>query len=210
MGIDAFRWLRRVVDVIAACAAALSLGILLAAIMTPERSVWRVMRTGLHQAAVPFVVRRMWTQLVGDPPALLRGSSAKRVVFMDYECDACIREWRGRFAEEGTVVRHLPLRSHALARSAAAVMVCAENWQQRLKLHRALLASPQEWRVDGEMMRLVMGAGVRDTALYRQCLSSDKVVGQLARDSALASALGIHGIPAVETATGVTIGSRDK
>lgn len=145
-----------------------------------------------------------WHDVEHTQPLTGKGK-VTRVVFTDYECDACASKW-SRLALEGTAVRHLPMPQHRQARGAAIAMICAQQQGAQVLMHQALLKPPQGWRFTGDFAVVARGAGVQNISQFRTCLNSEAPIQRLARDSALAGRLGVPGVPTVVRWYGIFAG----
>jgi protein-disulfide isomerase len=125
------------------------------------------------------------------------------VEFTDYQCPYCRRfqaqTWprlKRDYVDTGKVrfiVRDLPLQFHSDARPAAAAAHCAGEQGGFWPMHEALLAS--DMKLDRDSLLKQAHALRLDVSRFRACLGDNKYAAAIARNTAQATALGLHGTP---------------
>lgn len=141
----------------------------------------------------------------GAPPAI-RDEMARSprgvvtlVVFTDFQCPFCRRthaalaplvaEREGRVR---VVLRHVPLRMHPDARTAARAAVCTESLAGRDAVVDALYRAPDLGEAACEQIALDNGA---DRAAYERCVADPATDARIDEDTATFRALGGDGVP---------------
>ena len=121
------------------------------------------------------------------------------VFFTDFQCPFCRRTHAALeplvAAREGrvrVVLRHIPLRIHPDARSAARAAVCAEVLGADPGMTRALFTAPDLGDEACETMAVEHGV---DRDRYRACLQDPATDARLTRDSAIMDSVGGDGVP---------------
>ena len=123
------------------------------------------------------------------------------VVFSDFECPFCrsfaqttFQTFRDEYVSKGKVLvsfRHLPLKSHQLAKPAAQATVCAAEQGKFWALHDTFFAEPTTLLNIDRAMKDIGG----DTAAFASCKVSEKTSKAVESDRALADALEIGATP---------------
>lgn len=193
--------LRQSAVIVVAAAGLMTSGVLL------ERRVLRAGNTSdtAEQLRRGEVNVEGWEALISSGQRM--GPSGARVTileFGDFECPACrefetgpLRGVRAEFPTQVAVVfRHWPLPYHKSARPAAIASVCAANQGRFWEMHDRLF-DLQETLASVGMWSVARGAGVRDSALFAECLEGDAAARELARDDSLAKLIGIGGTPSI-------------
>jgi predicted DsbA family dithiol-disulfide isomerase len=142
----------------------------------------------------------------GGAPPIIRDELARApqgtvtvVFFTDFQCPFCRRTHAAlsavladRAGDVRVVLRHVPLRMHPDARSAARAAICGEALGAGEDLVPALYRAPDlgEEAVEG----LVLERGV-DRERYRACLADPATEARIARDTAMLDELGGDGVP---------------
>jgi protein-disulfide isomerase len=126
------------------------------------------------------------------------------VEFTDYQCPYC-REFQAKtfaqlkahYIDTGKlrfIVRDLPLEFHSSARPASEAAHCAAEQGKFWEMHHALLTS-REPLASGGIDKSATAVGL-DLQRLHACMSAARYEGIIARNSATASMIGIHGTPA--------------
>jgi predicted DsbA family dithiol-disulfide isomerase len=142
----------------------------------------------------------------GGAPPVIRDELARApqgvvtvVFFTDFQCPFCRRTHAAlsavladRPGKVRVVIRHVPLRMHPDARTAARAAVCGETLGARDDLTDALYRSPDLGEQAVE--QLVVERGV-DVDRYRACLADPATEARITRDTAMLDELGGDGVP---------------
>jgi protein-disulfide isomerase len=140
-----------------------------------------------------------------------RPDSRKVVIFSDYQCPFCrsldqsIERLIADSAKIAIVFRHFPLSIHPFAEEAARAAVCAQAQGRVRSMHLALF-STSAWQTDGRLANLMALAGVKDSAAFNSCISSDSSLSVVHRDVELAQRLGFDGTPVIVSRSNVHVG----
>lgn len=130
---------------------------------------------------------------------LARGSrgTVTIVFFTDFQCPFCRRTHAALEAAAAeskepvrVVLKHVPLRSHPDARTAARADVCAE--EQSIDLSRALFAAASLSAASCEA--IAVGAGA-DRARFRACVAAPSTDERIDRDTELFDSIDGDGVP---------------
>ena len=123
--------------------------------------------------------------------------------FTDYQCPFCRKfqaeTWpllKKNYIDTGKVrfiVRDLPLSFHSSARPAAEAAHCAGEQGKFWEMHHALLTGDDPL-ADGGIDRRAQALGL-DLARLHTCTKAARYENDIARNTAAADALGIHGTP---------------
>jgi predicted DsbA family dithiol-disulfide isomerase len=141
----------------------------------------------------------------GAPPAI-RDEIARSprgtvtiVVFTDFQCPFCRRTHAAlaplvaqREGRVRVVLRHVPLRMHPDARTAARAAVCTESLPARDAVVDALYRAPDLGEAACEQIALDHGA---DRAAYGRCVADPATDTRIDADTATFRALGGDGVP---------------
>lgn len=141
-------------------------------------------------------------------PALIRAEAAKTppgmvtvVEFIDYQCPFCRAMDRElspvlqEYASRVRVVRkHVPLRRHAHARTAAKAEVCAEAAGRGEPMHAALMSSPD---LSVQSIGMIGREMALDTDSLVACMRGDAAESRVRADEADFDAVGGNGVPTV-------------
>jgi len=124
--------------------------------------------------------------------------------FTDYQCPFCRRfqaeTWpllKKNYIDTGKlrfIVRDLPLQFHSAARPAAEAAHCAGEQGKFWEMHHALLTGDDPL-VNGGIERRAKALGL-DSERLQKCMKADRYESAIARNTATADALNIHGTPA--------------
>jgi protein-disulfide isomerase len=132
------------------------------------------------------------------------GAPITVVVFGDLECPACrafelgplrtvVARYRNTIA---TVYRHFPLSYHAMARPAAVAAECAAAQGKFNEFHERVLER-QDSLAHKSFLSLALESGVRDSAVFMQCLQSTGPAEIVEADARLGLAIPVRGTPTV-------------
>ncbi|MBS0579301.1 MAG: DsbA family protein [Proteobacteria bacterium] len=126
------------------------------------------------------------------------------VEFTDYQCPYCrafqaqtFAQLKAHYIDTGKlrfIVRDLPLEFHSSARPAAEAAHCAAEQGKFWEMHHALLTS-KDPLASGGIDKSAAAVGL-DLARLHACMGAARYEGIIARNSATASMIGIHGTPA--------------
>lgn len=142
----------------------------------------------------------------GSVPPAIRDELARAprgtvtvVFFTDFQCPFCRRthaalaplvaERNGRVR---VVIRHVPLRMHPDARTAARAAVCTESLASREAVVDALYRAPDLGEAACEEIALEHGA---ERAAYQRCVADPVTDQRIDRDTAMFRELGGDGVP---------------
>jgi protein-disulfide isomerase len=124
--------------------------------------------------------------------------------FTDYQCPYCRRfqaeTWpllKKHYIDTGKlrfIVRDLPLEFHSAARPAAEAAHCAAEQGKFWEMHHALLSGSDPLSGDG-IDRRAREVGL-DVQRLHACMQANRYESAIARNTAAADALDIHGTPA--------------
>jgi len=170
-----------------------------ALLVQPGGSVRSRIDSFLSDRQVQRVLGDRWHEIAGfdasDPPA-------RHVIveFMDYQCPFCRRaedtlSAYARTKDFEVVYRHYPVAVlHLRAEEAARVAICADEQGVFQEVHTYLIR--EEWwddpvPLDARSAEL----GIADTAVFRQCLTSQRLEERLAADRKLGDILNVQGTP---------------
>jgi predicted DsbA family dithiol-disulfide isomerase len=142
----------------------------------------------------------------GGAPPIIRDELARApqgtvtvVFFTDFQCPFCRRTHAAlaavlaeRAGDVRVVIRHVPLRMHPDARTAARAAICGEAHGAGEDLVGALYRAPDLGEQAVE--ELVLARGV-DRETYRACLADPATDARITRDTAMLDELGGDGVP---------------
>ena len=121
------------------------------------------------------------------------------VVFTDFQCPFCRRTHAAlaplvaeRGARVRVVLRHVPLRMHPDARTAARVAVCTESLAASAAVVDALYRAPDLGEAACEAIALEHGA---ERAAFAMCVADPATDARIDSDTAMFRALGGDGVP---------------
>lgn len=164
----------------------------------------------LHALATGFLVSLVLACALvacgGGAPPVIRDEIARAprgmvtvVFFTDFQCPFCrrthaalARVMADHPGQVHVVVRHVPLRMHPDARTAARAAVCGETLGAREDLIDALYKAPDLGEQAVE--QLVIERGV-DREKYLACLADPATEARIDKDTAMLDALGGDGVP---------------
>jgi len=154
----------------------------------------------------------VWNALVRGPSLLQSAASgsAPVVEFIDYQCPSCQAvasqvEAEAKAANRGVVIRHLPLRIHMYADSAARAAICAEAEGRFDVMHHRLLTL-SDWAQSPDWVAAAVGVGIRDVDGFVNCMRSESTERRLEDDRRFAERLGVRGTPTFVTTAGLFTG----
>ena len=126
------------------------------------------------------------------------------VEFTDYQCPYCrafqaqtFAALKRNYIDTGKlrfIVRDLPLEFHSAARPAAEAAHCAAEQGKFWEMHHALLTGSEPLPAGG-IDKSAVAVGL-DLDRLHACMGAARYEGAIARNSATADAIGIHGTPA--------------
>jgi protein-disulfide isomerase len=126
------------------------------------------------------------------------------VEFTDYQCPYCrafqaqtFAQLKAHYIDTGKlrfIVRDLPLEFHSAARPAAEAAHCAAEQGKFWEMHHALLTA-KDPLASGGIDKSATAVGL-DLPRLHACMGAARYEGIIARNSATASMIGIHGTPA--------------
>jgi protein-disulfide isomerase len=163
-------------------------------------------RLGAHSLA-PTTEVEQWDEILAASRVIREGdSSVQMVEFLDLECPAC-RAWhRAQLRRLDTLlgtgtyrlsIVHFPLESHPMARLAAISAECAAVDDRFAPFVESVLERQHDL---GEVSfeQLARGAGVLDTARFRQCRENSRsAAARVDSGIVLGDALGISATPTI-------------
>lgn len=142
-------------------------------------------------AGVPPVIR---DELTRAPPGVVTV-----VFFTDFQCPYCRRTHAAlsavlaeRPGRVRVVLRHVPLRMHPDAPTAARAAICAEALPGYDAYVRALYASPDLGEAACEELAVERGA---EREAFRRCVADPSTERRIARDTGMLDQLGGDGVP---------------
>jgi protein-disulfide isomerase len=148
---------------------------------------------------------RTQTISIGDSPFKGKVDAPITVVeYSDYQCPFCARSYRDvmpklqeEYIDTGKlrfVMREYPLSSiHKNATNASMAALCADDQGKYWEMHDLLFENQKQLGVDN-LKSFASTIGL-DTASFNECLDSKKTSGQVQKDMASASKLGMGGTP---------------
>ncbi len=154
----------------------------------------------------------LWQELIRGARVDNRKGEIHLVVFSDYVCPACRREYSelqdalARHPDVGIVFRHLPLSQHPVARAAARAAVCAEEQGRFHRMHEYLFET-SAWQDHVSWVEVADNAGIEDLKEFERCLHADTTNDRLQMDRMLAREIGISQTPGYVLRNGVLDGS---
>jgi protein-disulfide isomerase len=171
------------------------------------RFVWKGVRDGLSKEQVEeryaerFDQRRVKELEVDGAPSIgPEGAPVTLVEFFDYQCPVCVdaspilEKAVARYPVR-VVFKFWPLPMHAKAEPAARAALAAHAQGKFAAMHAVLFAKSPAFGPE-DLEEYARGLKL-DMVRFRADLSSAWVTAQLARDKALAKALGLHGTPTI-------------
>lgn len=147
-------------------------------------------------ASVPRVIREEMTRT-----SAMNRIAATIVFFTDFQCPFCRRTHAAlaplidaRHSRVRLVLRHIPLRQHPDARTAARAAICVEALTPALTADyaHALFSAPDLSEAACEEMAIERGV---DRSRFEQCLASPLPERRLGDDEAMFDSVGGDGVP---------------
>jgi protein-disulfide isomerase len=188
-------------DVLLTLGCTVALGLSAAGALRPGAPLRGEIDAWFRARATRKVLKRDWASLAASPDRLGAPSGrARAVVFLDLQCPVCRAEWPildsvlNAHPDLAIAVRHLPLPMHPAAPAAARAAICAGAEGRFAEMAQELFTHKQ-WQEDRDWVREALAADISDTVAFRSCLRAPATGLRLARDSAYASQLGVHGTP---------------
>ena len=165
----------------------------------------KLLEEGARAPAAKAAGFRPQTISIGDSPIKGKVDAPITVVeYSDYQCPFCARSYRDvmpilqeEYIDTGKVrfvMRENPLPSiHKNAANASVAALCARDQGKYWEMHDLLFDNQKELGVDN--LKSFAGTIGLDTATFNECLDSKKTEGQVRKDMASASKLGMAGTP---------------